>query len=327
MPILTMYRAFLLMKDVLACRGDDFEKALDKGTQELEKYLIDSFNEGVGSFDAKDAAKEWERWIEVKAHLFWYRAVRRSNNGTGWDDDHYQAKRYLGCLIAQRFLSTNPVESPTPAQARYLVGLSLDEFVRFKAYLAYRDRRMGPAPSYHDMDYQKAMESVHQVVDGWYQQGCRTLPWGKELAIFQPENLHYRARNDAISWIKRAKKNALIRMEAEHATAIVDGYVDTFYRWLAAVPNGSAADSIKLIDAMFDHASVINMLEFLVMCLLAQSNGRKHYGSMRERILLQRLESFRKALVSDEPDERKRTWLRSETRDTEETLQRLRAGG
>jgi hypothetical protein len=247
------------------------------------------FQAFADSFDEHEVSGDWESWIDAQAWLFWqYKGAPMHQPKEGVGDDKMQAKRYLGYLVAQHLLSELgktipsgkcPVDILSAARVKYLLPLSVEEFVRIRSYFSYKSRlaRNGcDDPSQHHNDYSAAADAVYQALRRlvvWPDQEdtkCRRC--GRSLTEVHKNG---DKENDGVEKIKAAKKRALDRLGLANnvVASLVDRCVDSLYPWLKGVGLGGVWGAVppEPSRCLCSHFAVANMFEFFVMCFLAHS--------------------------------------------------------
>ena len=232
----------------------------------------------------------WNSWLTTQAWLFWrYKNAPCSQSEEDIHGDFMQAKRYLGYLIADDMLgralrSDGCVRHLLSAErVYYLVTLTVEEFLRTKAYFHYLARARRTREEEHESrdkeDYAVAEEFVYDTLlmlcDVTWEKRCVTC--GGDFSRIFRAVLPAKDIAGSIGYIQKAKLHGLERLSMlRDVRPLVDKCVEALYGWLDAgaedrVPTGAVRELCR-------HFGCMNMFELLMMCPVA----RRSHGEFRK---------------------------------------------
>jgi hypothetical protein len=247
--------------------------------------LVNLFDHFADRFCEHETIGNWEKWIRAEASLVWqYKDCPANQSPDRELDDWMQAKRLLGYLVAEHLLAKTregggqcecPLDLLRPERAKYLLALSVDEFVRFRAYFGYRSRiskNGDDVQSQHLSDYDMATGVVYEGLRDlllWPHQGSKCRECGRSLSQTHEKS---DAHHLEIEQIKVAKKRALRRLGlGVWVDRLVDRSVDSLYPWLRR--GASTSPPSDPPECLCTHFASVNMFEFFVMCAVAHGIG------------------------------------------------------
>jgi hypothetical protein len=268
--------------------GDHYE--LEKASLSLERTFR-GFSDDLSRPELKDC---WNEWLSTQAWLFWcYRGAPDHQSSTAMHDDFMRAKRHLGYLVADDMLartlrSDGCVRHLLSAErVHYLVAISVEEFVRMRAYFFYlarsrcaNDVRYG---SRDTEDYMAAEEFLYETLRMMFDldQGNRCVDCGDDFSDTLRAILPAKDIADSVPGIVKAKRLTLERLNIQDSSwSIMDGGVVPMYSWLENGARGPAPK--QSVQQLCNHFSVMNMFEFLLMCLVARRSEGDRYLMLPE---------------------------------------------
>lgn len=274
-------------------KADAQTRLREFGLDQLGRELEFTFKVLAPDFDTYAKANRWHEWVKEQAWLFWqYRGAPTSQGKEGEVDDYMQAQRYLGYLLAEYLLgrlqdpNVCPLDLLKSEHIKYLVGLSVEEFVRFRAYFVYRLRLRVGAREKADtsQDYDFAADTVRASLRGLLRR-CR-----RDKCDTCRQNivaLHHNAHGRPIDLVRvaQAKRNVLTRLRVcNEWTPLVDKCVKSLYPWLEQREDDSedqrGTSPEESGECLCTHFAVGNLFEFLAMCVVA----REATGSLLDRL-------------------------------------------
>lgn len=207
------------------------------------------------------------------------------------EHNKFNARRYIGFIIANELLrNCNKEICPDKAlkeeYVEYMQRLTIEEFVRYKAYLRWKERTKDKyiKDDHKELeDYLTGMGFLDTTMNNCKNQKCKDIVgfWQKivERKLKSQENI--------LETIKRAKKNTLKRIlpvvYASH-NIYVEEFVDRFYNHilkLSSLNQPSQDIAAKIVNSIYENPQVINMFEFLLKCLLVTRLSREEHNSIR----------------------------------------------
>ena len=227
----------------------------------------------------------------AQAKLFWYlRGSINDNNIKRIEDDYHDAKRHIGFLLAEMLLNhcvyenkdVECLDSIRRAYIDYLIAISMEEYMRIKAYLLWQDGdRIRDANKLRmDADYYRAMESVEQAMVNCKNRKPESFK-GKECIEYIAE--YFKSRDqEEMHTIKKAKMSSGERLKYDVSPQVRE-YVEAFYDLLKhAFVNATAPDKeeiYRIIKNYYRDYHVPNMLEFIMRCFLCTYVEQKERAS------------------------------------------------
>jgi hypothetical protein len=208
-----------------------------------------------------------------QADLLWrYKGTPENQTKEQQVNDYYNAKRYVGFIIAHRIFESCAASRclftlmPQPC-IEYLQAITLEEFVRYKAYHLYLERIESdePAGGNEYSDYHNAMGFLDQVANKTCAQ--ENQPDKECLVKIFKQAKHF----DSLDLIERAKQNTLVRLGSTSHFNSIKGYIDNVYGVIRMIEHGDSIspDTIsKAIHDLYAIASITNVLEFALKCYL-----------------------------------------------------------
>ncbi|MBN1653538.1 MAG: toll/interleukin-1 receptor domain-containing protein [Deltaproteobacteria bacterium] len=113
-----------------------------------------------------------QKLVLIQAQLFWYyKGCPASQDNESLSDNYYDAKRFISFCLADEIINqcingpTCPFSALPAEYAKYLSSLTIEDFVRIKAYLYWCDRRSGNLPADPADDYFKAKNYVESFLN------------------------------------------------------------------------------------------------------------------------------------------------------------------
>lgn len=268
-----------------------FRVWIDKGCpehQSFDEQLIDLLQaEGTLARSLRGSLKASLQMVTEKlAGIIWhFRGRQVDTDYNRVNNDYHDAKRLLGYLLADRIIQDCLL--PKGEERRdclvylreefmpYLVCLSLEEFVRFRAYFIW-DQAGRPVDGDARIHYFQALNEVQRTMRNCSLRGpaeFSKLPNSKVL-------LNYLAKTayDNLEAIKNAKANAGVRLEFS-VWRDAGGFVDRLYGMLGkhqSWTNLSPDQVCEVIRVYRENTHVPNMFEFLARCALCTYSKGEH---------------------------------------------------
>jgi hypothetical protein len=260
--------------------------------QELEDYAeserqLYTLYAGIPLKDAlKDLTKR-------QARIIWFFNGANPNQIPEQEqNDYYTAKRYLGFLLSDRLLTRwsegdlCPEESFREEYIEYFQGLTVEEFVRFKAYLRWLDRtkhRRITHPARQDEDYLVSLGFLDRLI-----LKCRRNCCGDNEQFWRQiaEGQKYVDRTRDLSVIKTAKSNTLRRLFRDSEIAVVDAFVDRFYGLIRQLPATPVPEGLieDIVHSIYEKPHLTNMFELFLKFFLASKLSPQAYLAIRTRV-------------------------------------------
>ena len=220
-----------------------------------------------------------------QADLLWrYKGTPENQAKELQINDYHNARRYVGYVIAHRifescFLSKCLFVSLPQPCIEYLQILSLDEFVRYKAYHLYRERIESGENVKGDeySDYYNAIGFLDQVM-------IRTPQCSQHDLQCVSKIFKLAKHIDNLPLIENAKKNTLIRLGRMHLYDSVKGFIDNLYGIVQMIERGDKIPQRlvnKAVRDLYAITSVANVLEFALKCYLLQLLPANTHNNIR----------------------------------------------
>lgn len=209
------------------------------------------------------------------------------------EDNPYNAKRYVGFLLTDKLLRNCqnkicPEESLKEECVEYLQGLTIEEFVRYKAYLRWYDRTKDSYVKDDNKkleDYLTGMGFLDSAMNNCENKKCedKIIFWQKVV------ERKFHSKDTILATIKCAKKNTLKRLLPQvyksHYT-YVDEFVDRFYNHilkLSSLNQPSQDIAGKIVNSIYEKPHVVNMFEFILKCFLVSRLTREEHNQIRAK--------------------------------------------
>lgn len=232
---------------------------------------------------------------EALAHLFWY-FNRKQNNQTKeeQDDDYYDAKRYLGFLLADMILrqcSENhkcPDKFLRPEYIEYLRSVSIEEYVKHNAYLRWHERNKDTYIKDSEKqvsDYLHGVGFLDNTMINCKGKKCTQNIKAWSSIIGESDYKHYAT---LLKPITKAKTYTLNRLndkdDIQEQIKDIKHFVNEFYpQVLGWLMEGKEPDRViinKIVDNMYGKSKVTNMFEFILKCsILCHLKFKEHTQS------------------------------------------------
>jgi hypothetical protein len=219
--------------------------------------------------------------VEKQARIFWHiNGCMQDNNFKRIDDDWFNAKRFIGFMIAEHLIECCQDRKCAkillhPEYKEYLNCLSIEEFLRHRAYFIWHDRNInnewnGKNADRRQDDYFEAEKNIKGVFRNCNGESCNSEKnitfWHISMGNFQ--------RDEDTAKIISGKKNRLYRLFNEHSACStkIKKYVESYY-WNVEefITTGKTAEPDifnKIIESVNEEYSVSNMLEYISKCAL-----------------------------------------------------------
>jgi len=279
---------------------------------EEAKIFLDSLNHkccelNLEEYDKLSPKCKLEVLTETQSRLLWcYKGKPPDQPKELREDDYYNAKRYIGFLLADLLLIRcsgricpedviDPNQCLFPEYIEYLQGISIEEYLKYKAYLTWDKRNKNNFPRDHgkeNEDYFNAMAFLdNTTMRNCRKRNCKViLPLWKKII----EKKDLMRQQNILSIIAKAKKGALVRLFADATSyaynrdyfeAYIDKFVDSFYNGILslicrdAIPEKEMIE--KIISSVYENPKVVNMFEFILKCFLVSKLSREEHDSIR----------------------------------------------
>ncbi len=211
------------------------------------------------------------------AHLLWhYRGRKDDDNHERRQADYFDAKRLLGFMLTEAILNECSPNRSSPECLPYLrkefidylVSLSVEECIRFRAYFDWEKKGASQSGDVERMnaDYIRALDEIQKTMRNCRGRSPQEYMQLKNASVV----LDYVSSIDSsrIKAIKKAKKFAGVRLSYLREPS-VEKYVDSFYSLLQRTGQDPNAEDIEeVIRALGADNHIPNMLEFVLRCLL-----------------------------------------------------------
>ncbi len=212
-----------------------------------------------------------------QARLFWYFKGCPENQPKKKElDDYYNGKRWLAYLITDSLLQNCKIKNCAKVLLQkeyvdYLKILSVEEFIRSKAYLIW-DHRCKEQFCYGwgttVQDFKKASNFLDGLLENCYDHKCDS----KENIIFLDKVPDYLP--ETVKEIITGKKGAINRIwdESNPFFQEVESFVDDYYKHYGKLISMNKIKDYsifhKIIGSLDDKLSVVNMFEYISKCVL-----------------------------------------------------------
>jgi hypothetical protein len=207
-------------------------------------------------------------------------------------DNFYSAKRYIGYLIALRLLDDCGKGDKCPFSripsecVEYLQSLSVEEFVKTKAYLIWRDRTpvgVASEASQADEDYRTAEEYLDQRASGacCVRKAEKLDRIRRMVTAAQYFDDWPRILAAKVASFKRRFPNAVVPEDT------IDRYVGILYssmKALLADVRPSKEEAMASVRALYCHVKHTNMFEFIFKCSLVGELSHDEHNKIRSAL-------------------------------------------
>lgn len=219
--------------------------------------------------------------VQKQAKTYWHlNGCTVDNNQERIDNDWFNAKRFLGYMIAENLIQSCKDHQCAKVLLKhefkeYLNILSVEEFIRFRAYLIWNDRNNGKDWSQKDADksnddYFKAAKVINGVFKNCNNELCSDKNnkdfWEKSIGKLQ-EDLDA----ESIITAKINRINRLLKNSSEYTNKIKK-YVELYYsnvEQFTTTGKTTEPDILgKIIEKINSEYYVSNMLEYISKCAL-----------------------------------------------------------
>ena len=256
--------------------GDSASSLDDISVDRTELQFVETFRWAAASFE--DYA--WDEWVEAYA-AFSARRETTSHGVRRASDFLMDAHRQLAYLLADYMfvqcrerIATGPCpfERLSSKRSRFLVSLSLLEFLRKKAYFIFQERA-DKSPGKEHNDYFQAVNEVRGALFGCRCHAVRD----RDARIDLAKGFAYSHPLLDAETIAAAKKNALRRLgEDASLNDVVDKFVEDFYnRRLARYWMTASSRDDSIVDFAFRVPGVVNIYELIVAHMLERGTDEQ----------------------------------------------------
>ncbi|HBR17090.1 MAG TPA: hypothetical protein DD725_05715 [Deltaproteobacteria bacterium] len=266
-------------------KNDDNKQRID-----TEYYSAAKSRDKIIGKPRRDALKEL---TEHQAFIFWfYKGSIKDNNIERMRNDYYDGKRYVGFLIADKLIEgckQNQLDDDCLGYLKeeyfeYLVALSVEEYIRIKAYYNWGNKNKISNNDLFRMnsDYYNAMECLHNTF--WNCKG-RTPELFLDLGGMKLiKGYLLNIDKYKLNIIKKAKNFAGKRLNYEISSESNE-FVDKFYKLIQDASKGIDIrydEIFGLLNLVYEDDHVPNMLEFILRCFFCTYITRDVHNIIRE---------------------------------------------
>ena len=265
--------------------------------QNFEQRQSD-WNKGQDAFsrlnlDSSSLRDVLESIVEVYAEIFWLEQGGVTDvNEKRIKDDWYRAKRYVGFFIADSFVERciqNQYGDPdecfaffNEAFVEYLIGLSVEEYLRIKAYLDWGDNNEWNIYNASDEDrdryYFKALNRLEKA-----RRNCHGMKVSDRFSSLSDYSKNYLAKYN-FETISRGKSTTLLRLGV--SASQLHYYIKNYYpKMSSAVQQNrlSSKDATEILDLLYEDNTIPNMFEYLMRCPICAAASPELHNRIRKK--------------------------------------------
>jgi hypothetical protein len=242
----------------------------------------------------KEIGEILEGLVDCQASLFWmFRGAKKDNDRERQDNDYFDAKRHMGFLIAEKIIEnclknekdkTNCFEFLNADYMEYLASISIEEFIRTKAYLLWGAKKNWE-PTTDQSEIDEYYYKVQNVIEEPGKKCCQKKPGEISKKFHKDVKEYFRSLDDeAIARIKSGKIHTDSRLNINHPRD-VDEYTELFYREVKhaiqkqKLPKEKAQKILKL---MYTNTDIPNMLEHFLRCYVCSFIKEEQHNKLRK---------------------------------------------
>ena len=268
-----------LRKDVEESIDNEFK--FDPSERPLMEIGTDLFVFTQKTIDQDLLDTKIDLFINDQARLFWYHKGCPIQDKNGELDDHYNAKRYVMFLIADKLIYNCRNQSRCPFEvilksdklAVYLQSLSVKEFLLTKAYLQHKNRiekKEATVNSRHYEDYYFAEKYLQGAATGLH---CKCKHFNNIQPIVYWDKIISTGWPSSLVDIKNAKTRSLVRLHINDHQKYKDtvDFVENFYDKISPIIENRQIPEITLVQLVkyfYSNKTIVNMFEFFLRCFL-----------------------------------------------------------
>lgn len=264
----------------------------------LQKEEYKRSEEECHSFFEEMSLKERLSFLtEKQAKLFWYfKGSPKIQSPEQEKDDYYNAKRYIGFLLAESLLKVCTNRSKKCATiylqadfVEYLQSITVEEYLRFKAYLKWHTRNndtlIHKDNGKDKVDYFNSLNYLDNTMIN-----CKEKECNENLPFWLTFLNNYKTMNKAevISHIANAKLNSLKRLTPSYNEMQIHKFVNNYYgdyvEWIEQKGERQNTNTLEnIVQSIYSQPYAINMLEYISKCPILCQIARDIHNNYRQK--------------------------------------------
>lgn len=271
-------------------RNRDFNTVYDEAAFEEDRIYGENLFKKIYKEKTPSLEELIREMINRQAEVIWWRRVV---NGTDpgysqylYERDRWEAKRYIAYLFFEELRENCVHRGICPdfglslkgqAVIDLLKSLTVEEYCKIKGYLAFLNRKQNAGRAAYGLEHNDYMLAMKDLDSSFLNCNCHvkkqfTADAQKIVIVKDCEK------------IKAAKYNTRDRL-GHIDPSVVEDFVDRYCAFIQDIfsRNVQRKDAVDLLAALYHNSNskIINMVEFILKCLIASYVDEKIHSKIR----------------------------------------------